>query len=53
MTEKLGPRGVKAFSLHPGAILTNLFRFIPEDGSDFASLRALDRELGTNKASRI
>ncbi|RPD58291.1 NAD(P)-binding protein [Lentinus tigrinus ALCF2SS1-7] len=44
LAEKLGLRGLKAFSLHPGAIATNLGRYM-SDG-DLASLQALDKELG-------
>ena len=38
LAEKLGPKGVKAFSLHPGVIMTNLGRSI-ELETDFQSLR--------------
>ena len=36
LAEKLGPKGIKVFTLHPGSISTNLGRSLASD--DFASL---------------
>ena len=36
LAEKLGPKGIKVFTLHPGSISTNLGRSLESD--DFASL---------------
>ncbi|TFK78017.1 NAD(P)-binding protein, partial [Polyporus arcularius HHB13444] len=47
LAQRLGSKGLKAFSLHPGTIMTNLGRSATND--DFEALQALDRALG-NKA---
>ncbi|EPQ53758.1 NAD P-binding protein [Gloeophyllum trabeum ATCC 11539] len=44
LAEKLGSKGLKAFSLHPGAIQTNLGRHINQQ--DIEALTALNKEVG-------
>ncbi|RPD54320.1 NAD(P)-binding protein [Lentinus tigrinus ALCF2SS1-7] len=51
LARKLGSKGLKAFSLHPGPIMTNLGRFIDPD--DFAALNALDKALGNKEAEGV
>ncbi|KAI0741671.1 hypothetical protein C8Q80DRAFT_148437 [Daedaleopsis nitida] len=48
LAEKLGPKGVKAFSLHPGLIKTNLSRSV-DWNTDLQGLRSLDIELGNKQ----
>ncbi|KAI0741667.1 hypothetical protein C8Q80DRAFT_1110679 [Daedaleopsis nitida] len=51
LAEKLGLSGVKAFSLHPGTITTNLGRFTDLD-ADIACLREIDIEMGNPEGYR-
>src|ERR1700712_502547 len=44
LAEKYGQQGVKAYSLHPGTIWTNLGDHLTE--SDFTEVIALDKKLG-------
>ncbi|RPD54310.1 short-chain dehydrogenase [Lentinus tigrinus ALCF2SS1-7] len=44
LAQRLGSKGLTAFSLHPGVIMTNLGRSAVED--DFADLQALDKSMG-------
>lgn len=41
LADKLGPKGLLAFSLHPGAIMTNLGRHIDVEGDDWTELSKL------------
>ncbi|GME42225.1 Retinol dehydrogenase 14 [Neofusicoccum parvum] len=47
LAEKLGSRGLLAFSLHPGGIVTNLVRHINIEGDDWQELMATFRSLGS------
>lgn len=45
LAQKLGPRGLRAYSLHPGVIFgTSLATGLTDE--DFADLKAIDKELG-------
>ncbi|KAI0695684.1 NAD(P)-binding protein [Cerioporus squamosus] len=46
LAQRLGSKGLKSFSLHPGAIITNLGRFMTDRNNDLAALKAIDREMG-------
>jgi len=48
LAEKLGKRGLEAFSLHPGVIGTNLGAKLNWN-SDFDGLRAVDKEMGNKE----
>ena len=41
LAEKLGNKGLRAFSLHPGVIYTNLGNHVDWEGGDYAALRML------------
>ena len=46
LAEKLGSRGLQAYSLHPGAVFTQLARHVDmSDGGDFAELGKLYAKL--------
>ncbi|KAL2176434.1 uncharacterized protein P884DRAFT_278517 [Thermothelomyces heterothallicus CBS 202.75] len=50
LAEKLGHKGLRAFSVHPGAIGgTNLGPHLDWDGGEFAGFQALDRALGNEE----
>ncbi|EPQ53757.1 short-chain dehydrogenase [Gloeophyllum trabeum ATCC 11539] len=52
LAEKLGSKGLTAFSLHPGVISTNLARFVSESmEKDFAELHELDKQLGNKEGN--
>lgn len=46
LAERLGDKGLFSFSLHPGAITTNLVRHIDIQGDDFKGLLETFRSLG-------
>ncbi|KAF2803637.1 NAD(P)-binding protein [Mytilinidion resinicola] len=48
LAEKLGKRGLNAYSLHPGVIITNLGAKLDWD-ADFGDLRKLDRVQGNRE----
>ncbi|KAI0747065.1 hypothetical protein C8Q80DRAFT_1179123 [Daedaleopsis nitida] len=53
LAEKLGPKGVTAYALHPGGIMTNLGRYMSDVHADLEALRAIDAEIGnTAEANR-
>ncbi|KAG9193995.1 hypothetical protein G6011_04030 [Alternaria panax] len=47
LAEKLGPRGLQAYSLHPGGILTNLGKHIDMQGEDVQRMLATYRSVGS------
>ncbi|RPD58287.1 short-chain dehydrogenase [Lentinus tigrinus ALCF2SS1-7] len=49
LAHRLGSKGFRTFSIHPGAIWTNLSRFTSD--KDWAGLKALDQELGHKQGS--
>ena len=50
LARRLGPKGIKAFSVHPGAIATNLGRYVNNDFSDLSasSIDTSGRDLMTD-----
>ncbi|KAK4247047.1 hypothetical protein C7999DRAFT_32520 [Corynascus novoguineensis] len=49
LAEKLGNKGLRAFSLHPGVIYTNLGDHVDWEGGDYAALQMADRALGNKE----
>ncbi|XTI90829.1 WW domain-containing oxidoreductase, partial [Cenococcum geophilum] len=50
LAEKLGEKRLRAYSVHPGVIFTNLGQLLAEE--DFKNLRDLDKELGNKEGER-
>ena len=51
LAEKLGPKGLKAYSLHPGGIVTNLGRHMKDYEKDFQDMRTLSRSRSGRRLS--
>ncbi|KAB2578281.1 Ww domain containing oxidoreductase protein [Lasiodiplodia theobromae] len=52
LADKLGAKGVLAFSLHPGAIMTNLGRHIDIEGDDWSELISVFDSNGNPQGSK-
>jgi len=48
LAEKLGKKGLLAFSLHPGVIQTNLSQHL-DWSSEYSGLNAVDKEMGNRE----
>ncbi|TFK85999.1 short-chain dehydrogenase [Polyporus arcularius HHB13444] len=49
LSQRLGSKGLQAFSLNPGAVATNLSRYVVD--GDGAAAKALDKEMGYKQGS--
>lgn len=49
LAEKLGSQGLRAFSVHPGSIMTNMVQGVSPD--EIAAFQALNKELGVKEAA--
>ncbi|TFK86007.1 NAD(P)-binding protein [Polyporus arcularius HHB13444] len=49
LAQRLGSKGLKAFSLHPGGIITNLGRYMTDRDNELAAIKAIDKEMGNKQ----